>query len=112
MIRSKPTEITITQLNPLPNGNGEGKLQLGGKDIPVPVYTVRKKDGDEEWDIMCSHEEAQQACKDQGLVIVPKFPAIVAGVGNTHANSKTSDGWKDHLKRIKQGSGSGNTIDV
>jgi len=33
-------------------------------------------------------------------------------VGNTatHANSNTSDGWKDLLGRIKKGSGRSNTV--
>jgi hypothetical protein len=30
----------------------------------------------------------------------------------TSSLSKTSDGWKDHLKAIKQGSGKNNTIKV
>ena len=40
--------------------------------------------------------------------LVPVFPNIVSGVGSLL--SKTDDGWKDTLKRIKSGSGKGNTI--
>ncbi len=78
----------------------------------VPTYTVKTKNGSDEWDVQCSYDELQTLLKDKDLVQVPKFPAILGGVGNTHPNSKTSDGWKDHLKRIKAGSGRGNTIDV
>ena len=76
----------------------------------MPVYTVRKKDGEEEWDIMCYHEEAKQAFEEYVLFIVPKFPAIVSGTGSLL--SKTDNGWKDNLKRIKSGAGKGNTIKV
>ena len=94
----------------MPFGNGKDQRLAGGRDIKVPVYTVRKKDGEEEWDIMCSHEEAKQTCEEYGLVIVPKFPAIVSGTGSLL--SKTDGGWKDNLKRIKSGAGKGNTIKV
>tara|TARA_B100000941_G_C28220991_1_gene406690 strand:+ start:425 stop:550 length:126 start_codon:yes stop_codon:yes gene_type:complete len=38
------------------------------------------------------------------------MPAVI---GQTGSNlSKTDDGWKDNLKRIKEGSGKNNTIKV
>tara|TARA_B100001057_G_scaffold499234_1_gene609114 strand:+ start:2556 stop:2681 length:126 start_codon:yes stop_codon:yes gene_type:complete len=38
------------------------------------------------------------------------FPAVI---GQTGSNlSKTDDGWKDNLKRIKEGSGKNNTIKI
>jgi len=40
--------------------------------------------------------------------LVPVMPNIVSGVGSLIG--KTDDGWKDNLKRIKSGSGKGNTI--
>ena len=45
---------------------------------------------------------------DEDIELVPVFPKIVSGVGSLL--SKTDDGWKDTLKRIKSGSGRGNTI--
>ena len=39
-----------------------------------------------------------------------KFPGIVSGQGSLL--SKTDNGWKDNLRRIKAGSGRGNTIKV
>ena len=39
-----------------------------------------------------------------------KFPGVVSSQGSLL--SKTSDGWKDNLKRIKDKSGRGNTIKV
>ena len=38
------------------------------------------------------------------------MPAIVGGAGSLL--NKTDDGWKDNLKRIKEGSGKNNTIKV
>ena len=41
---------------------------------------------------------------------VLKFPGIVGHTGSLL--SKTDQGWKDNLKRIKANSGKGNTIKV
>ena len=47
---------------------------------------------------------------DHDLVQMLVTPTIISGTGSLL--SKTSDGWKDHLKEIKKGSGKGNTIKV
>ena len=41
---------------------------------------------------------------------VMSAPKIVSGQGSLL--SKTDNGWKDNLQRIKDGSGSGNTIKI
>ena len=48
--------------------------------------------------------------EDHDLVQMLVTPTIISGTGSLL--SKTSDGWKDHLKEIKKGSGKGNTIKV
>ena len=47
----------------MPNGNGAGKLQHGGKDIKVPKYTVNPLEEGDEYDIQCSADEFQDYLK-------------------------------------------------
>ena len=49
-------------------------------------------------------------CEEYKLEQVLSTPKIVSGTGSLAR--KTDDGWKDHLKRIKENSGRGNTIKV
>ena len=89
------------------------KLLTGGKDIKVPNYTLRNIKTKEKFIVNCTYTQLQdKLMADSDLVQMLVMPAIVGGIGNSHANSKTSDGWKDHLNRIKQGSGKNNTIKV
>ena len=55
-------------------------------------------------------DDLQEYLRKNGLVKVLKFPGVIAHQGSLL--SKTDDGWKDNLKRIKQNSGKGNTIKV
>ena len=86
------------------------KLQVGGKVIKVPNYTVKPLDGGEEYDIQCKHDELEAYLHKHGLVKVLKFPGVISQHGSLL--SKTDGGWKDNLKRIKENSGKGNTIKV
>mgnify|MGYP003138827677 CR=1 FL=1 len=76
----------------------------------MPKYTVKPLDGGEEYDIECKSNELDEILKTKGLVKVLKFPGVIAHHGSLL--SKTDNGWKDNLKRIKQASGKGNTIKV
>ena len=77
----------------------------------MPSYTLRDIKTKKERDVFCSYTELQEILKDDPqLVQKLTTPIIVAGVGSLL--SKTDDGWKDHLKEIKKGSGRGNTIKV
>jgi len=78
----------------------------------MPTYTVKKADSDSDhtWEVFCSHKELVDMCDEYGLQQVLSAPKIVSGVGSVL--SKTDNGWKDHLKNIKQNSGKGNTIKV
>ena len=54
--------------------------------------------------------DLQEYLRKNGLVKVLKFPGVIAHQGSLL--SKTDNGWKDNLKRIKENSGKGNTIKV
>ena len=76
----------------------------------MPRYTVKPLSGGEEYDIECKSSDLDEYLRRNGLVKVIKFPGIVSHQGSLL--SKTDNGWKDNLKRIKQASGKGNTIKV
>jgi len=77
----------------------------------MPIYTIRNKVTDETKDITCSYDDLQQMLhNDPDIVRELVAPKVVAGVGS--ALSKTDDGWKENLQRIKQNSSRGNTIKV
>ena len=75
----------------------------------MPTYTLQNKKTGEIWQVLCSYDEMKKRLNDK-IELVPVMPNIVSGVGNLH--SKTDDGWKDNLRRIKQNSGKGNTIKI
>ena len=77
----------------------------------MPSYTLRDIKTKKERDVFCSYTELQEILKDDPqLVQKLTTPKIVSGVGSLL--SKTDDGWKDHLKEIKKGSGRDNTIKI
>jgi hypothetical protein len=77
----------------------------------MPRYTIIDTSDDTEWEIQCSWDELQIVLSEnsnlkQGL----STPNFVTQTGNTV--SKTSTDWRDLLKKVKKGSGRGNTINV
>lgn len=74
----------------------------------MPVYTVINKTTKEHTEVFCSWNELQEMLKDDNLTQALSLPKIVHDTGSLLA--RTSDGWKDHLKEIKKGSGRNNTI--
>ena len=92
------------------NGNGKDQRLTGGKDTKVPKYTVKPLEEGDEYDIECSSEELQVYLKKHNCIKVLKFPGVISHQGSLL--SKTDNGWKDNLKRIKQASGRNNTIKV
>lgn len=79
--------------------------------ILMPLYTVKDNETEEEWDINCSYDELQELLdiSDGKLTRILSTPNFVSST-QTHANAKTSDGWKDLLGRVKKGAGRRNTI--
>lgn len=77
----------------------------------MPNYTLRNIKTKESFIINCSYIELQEKLKnDSDLIQMLVMPAVI---GQTGSNlGKTDDGWKDNLKRIKEGSAKNNTIKV
>ena len=73
----------------------------------MPIYTLHNKKTGETSQVSCPYDEMKKRLNDD-IELVPVFPKIVTVTGSLL--SKTDDGWKDNLKRIKEGSGAGNTI--
>ena len=80
----------------------------------MPKYTLKKwvdaKRRYIEWDVECRSDEIQGICDEYNAERVLKFPGVISSQGSLL--SKTDDGWKDNLKRLKAKSGRGNTIKV
>lgn len=64
----------------------------------------------EETDMMLSFAEREELLAKGEYTQKLNTVKIVTHVGGTL--KQTSDGWKDHLKAIKKGSGKDNTINV
>lgn len=78
----------------------------------MPVYTLKNTKTEETWEVVCSWTELQNQLNEQPDVKqVLKPPKVISGrMGSKDV--KVPDGFKDLQKRIKQGSGRGNTINV
>ena len=78
----------------------------------MPVYTLKDLKTEQHYDVTCSWDELQTILNEQPDVKhVLKAPKIIGGrMGNK--DLKVPDGFKDLQKRIKDGSGRGNTINV
>ena len=76
----------------------------------MPIYTVRRdtEKAERSWEVTCSWNELQDMLEEYNLVQILSTPRIVESTGGVL--SKTSDGWKEHLARVKKGAGSRNTI--
>lgn len=76
----------------------------------MPIYTLRKISTGEEWDVNCTFHELAPMLEDDDVIKVLSVPKIVSGVGSNL--SKTDDGWKETLGKIKKGAGRGNTVNI
>lgn len=75
----------------------------------MPSYTLKDIKTGDTWDVVCSWKELQEMLDNLPDVIqAPSAPKIVSGTGSLL--SKTDDGWKEVLSRVKTGSGRANTI--
>lgn len=92
----------------MPSGIGVDLRLIGGKDIKVPKYTVKPLEEGDEYDIQCGADELQEYLKKHNCIKVLKFPGVISHHGSLL--SKTDQGWKDNLQRIKENSGRNNTI--
>jgi len=78
----------------------------------MPVYTLEDAVTLAQWDVICSYEELQELLgRDPNISQTLSTPKIISGrAGNK--DTKVPDGFKDLQKRIKAGSGKGNTVNV
>jgi len=78
----------------------------------MPVYTLEDAVTLAQWDVICSYEELQELLgRDPNISQTLSTPKIIGGrMGNK--DTKVPDGFKDLQKRIKAGSGRGNTVNV
>jgi len=78
----------------------------------MPIYTVKKDNpkSTKTWEVNCSWKELQDILLEYKLIQVLSAPRIVESTGGVL--SKTDDGWKENLKRIKKGAGKGNTVNL
>ena len=76
----------------------------------MPTYTFINVETNEEITSVMSLSEREEFLKDGKFKQKIISPKIVSQSGSTL--SKTSDSWKDTLKKIKAGSSKSNTINV
>ena len=76
----------------------------------MPTYTFINVETNEEITSVMSLSEREEFLKDGKFKQKIISPKIVSQSGSTL--SKTDDGWKDTLKKIKAGSAKSNTINV
>ena len=75
----------------------------------MPLYTLKDIKTQDSWEVTCTWDELQETLDAMPDVIqVLSTPKIVSGTGSTL--SKTDDGWKEVLNKVKSGSGRDNTI--
>jgi len=75
----------------------------------MPSYTLKDTKTNDTWDVVCSWDELQKILDELPDVRqVLSTPKIVSQAGSTL--SKTDDGWKEVLNKVKSGSGRANTI--
>lgn len=76
----------------------------------MPTYNFRNKETGDEYEVFMSMSELDKYKEDNPhmMQILKSPPKIVSMVGSLHG--RTSDGFKDVLNKIKDGSGKNNTI--
>tara|TARA_B110000495_G_C23040012_1_gene623130 strand:- start:3870 stop:4106 length:237 start_codon:yes stop_codon:yes gene_type:complete len=75
----------------------------------MPLYTLKNKKNEEFWEVECSWIELQETLKsDSDLVQGLSTPGFIGA--KRDMIGQTPSGFKDHLNRIKAGSGRNNTI--
>lgn len=76
----------------------------------MPIYTLKNKKTQEQFDVQCSWQELQQVIDNDPDVVQELVPPKV--ISGRSGGLKVPDGFKDLQKRMKDNSGRGNTIRV
>ena len=74
----------------------------------MPLYTLKRLSSGEEWDVNVPYSELQEMLNED-VVKVLSTPGFSTD-GGRGTLSRAGSEWRDHLDRIKKGSGKGNTI--
>lgn len=78
----------------------------------MPTYTLKDSKTNDQWEVICSWDELQTILNEQPdvkqVLVAPKI--VSSRMGNN--DLKVPDGFKDLQKRIKKGSGRGNTVNT
>ncbi len=75
----------------------------------MPLYTIKNTTTDESWEVSCSWNELQEKLsKNSDLTQALSTAGFISG--RKDMIGQTPSGFKDHLNRIKAGSGRNNTI--
>ena len=74
----------------------------------MPLYTLHNVKTEEKWDVVCSWKELQDHITDDVKQVL-SIPKIISG---RSGGMKVPEGFQDLKKRIKKGSGRGNTVNV
>jgi len=74
------------------------------------MYKIVNKRTQDSQTMFCSYEKLQEKLEELGEDWKQEIgaPALISATGNIV--NKTSSDWKDHLTKIKKGSGSGTNI--
>lgn len=77
----------------------------------MPTYRIRNKKTQETFEEFMTYSELQEKLKNNpDLVHMLSTPSFITQAGMTI--NKTSDGWKDVLKKVKKGSAKDNKINT
>ena len=74
----------------------------------MPLYTLKRLSSGEEWDVNVPYSELQEMLNED-VVKVLSTPGFSTD-GGRGTLSRAGSEWRDHLNRIKKGSGKDNTI--
>ncbi len=77
----------------------------------MPTYTLKNIKTNNRWDTICSWNQLQEMLNhDPEIIQVPSAPRFVSATKDMYG--QTPDGFKDLKRKIKSGSGKGNTINI
>ena len=74
----------------------------------MPLYTLKRLSSGEEWDVNVPYSKLQEMLNED-VVKVLSTPGFSTD-GGRGTLSRAGSEWRDHLNRIKKGSGKSNTI--
>jgi hypothetical protein len=74
----------------------------------MPFYDIKNNETGEIEEVFLSIKAMEEKIADGKYSVVIGTPSTITHTGNII--NKTSQGWQDHLKRIKKKSGRNNTI--